>query len=124
MFEGVNWLAVGLGFVLSFGFGWFYYGPKGFYPAWSASAGIRHEKGDPMGAAFGSLIVGLALYAVFVGVMVARGMTGALILGIVTFIVMGYSNNAFKKLGATSRTIDAGSWAASGVLMLLAQGLL
>jgi hypothetical protein len=42
----------------------------------------------------------------------------------VTFIVMGYSNNAFKKLGATSRAIDAGSWAASGVLMLLAQALL
>jgi hypothetical protein len=77
-----------------------------------------------MGAAFGSLTLGLILYAVFVGVMVARGMTGPLILGIVTFIVMGYSNNAFKKLGATSRAIDAGSWAASGVLMLLAQALL
>ena len=77
-----------------------------------------------MGAAFGSLTLGLILYAVFVGVMVARGMTGPLILGILTFIVMGYSNNAFKKLGATSRTIDAGSWAASGVLMLLAQWVL
>ena len=105
MFEGVNWLAVGVGFVASFGFGWFYYGPKGFYPAWSASAGVKHQQGDPMGAAFGSLTLGL-------------------ILGIVTFIVMGYSNNAFKKLGATSRAIDAGSWAASGVLMLLVQALL
>ncbi|NEY89852.1 DUF1761 family protein [Tabrizicola oligotrophica] len=124
MFEGVNWLAVGLGFVLSFGFGWFYYGPKGFYPAWSASAGVRHQPGDPMGAAFGSLVVGLVLYSVFVGVMVARGMTGPLILGVIAFIVMGYSNNAFKKLGPASRAIDAGSWAASGVLMLLAQGLL
>lgn len=124
MFEGVNWLAVGVGFALSFGFGWFYYGPKGFYPAWSTSAGVRHQPGDPMGAAFGSLVVGLVLYSVFVGVMVARGMTGPLILGIIAFIVLGYSNNAFKKLGAASRAIDAGSWAASGVLMLLAQGLL
>jgi hypothetical protein len=124
MFEGVNWLAVGVGFVASFGFGWFYYGPKGFYPAWSASVGVKHQQGDQMGAAFGSLTLGLILYAVFVGVMVARGMTGPLILGIVTFIVMGYSNNAFKKLGATSRAIDAGSWAASGVLMLLVQALL
>ena len=33
-------------------------------------------------------------------------------------------NYAFKKLGATSRAIDAGSWAASGVLMLLVQALL
>lgn len=124
MFEGVNWLAVGLGFVASFGFGWFYYGPKGFYPAWSASAKVTHQQGDPMGAAFGSLVAGLVLYSVFVGVMVARGMTGPLMLGIIAFVVMGYSNNAFKKLGATSRAIDAGSWAASGALMLLAQGLL
>jgi hypothetical protein len=124
MFAGVDWLAVVAGFVLAFGVGWFWYSPKGFYPAWSASSGVRHQPGDPMGAAFGSLILGLVLYSVFVGVMVARGMTGPLILGIVAFIVMGYSNSAFKKLGAVSRSIDAGSWAASGLLMLLAQGLI
>ena len=37
---------------------------------------------------------------------------------------MAYSNNAFKKLGGVSRAIDAGSWALSGVLMLLAQWVL
>lgn len=124
MFAGVDWPAVVAGFVLAFGVGWFWYSPKGFYPAWSASSGVRHAPGDPMGAAFGSLTVGLALYSVFVGVMVARGMTGPLILGILAFIVMGYSNSAFKKLGATSRSIDAGSWAASGALMMLAQWLI
>ncbi len=124
MFEGVNWLAVALGFMAAFGFGWFYYGPKGFYPAWSASAGVQHGPGDPMGAAFGSLVAGLILYAVFVGVMVAKGMTGPLVLGILAFIVMGYSNNAFKKLGGVSRAIDAGSWAASGGLMLLVHELI
>jgi hypothetical protein len=85
---------------------------------------VTHKEGDPMLAPFGSLVLGLILYAVFVGVMVARGMTGPLILGIVAFIVMAYANNAFKKLGATSRAIDAGSWAASGILMLLAQWVL
>ena len=124
MFEGVNWAAVALGAVLSFVVGWYWYSPRGFYPAWSASAGVRHERGDPMGAAFGSLVVGLVLYAVFVGVMVARGMVGPLLLGIAAFIVMGYSNNAFKKLGAVSRSVDAGSWAVSGALMLLAQWVL
>jgi hypothetical protein len=39
----------------------------------------------------------------------------------VAFIVIGYSNSAFKKLGLVSRAIDAGSWALSGVLMLPAQ---
>jgi hypothetical protein len=124
MFEGVNWLAVGLGAIASFMLGWFWYSPKGFYPVWSASAKVSHDKGDPMGAAFGSLVLGLLLYATFVGVMMARGLLGPLLLGILAFVIMGYSNNAFKKLGAASRTVDAGSWAASGVLMILAQLLL
>ncbi len=124
MFDGVNWLGVGLGALLSFVAGWFYYSPKGFYPAWSASAGVQHKPGDPMGAAFGSLVVGLILYAVFVGVMMARGQCGPLVLGILAFIIMAYSNNAFKKLGAVSRTVDAGSWALSGGLMIGAQWLL
>jgi hypothetical protein len=123
MFADVNWLAVGLGFIAAFGFGWFYYGPKGLYAAWSASAGVQHSPGDPMGAAFGSLVLGLMLYSIFVGVMVAKGLVGPVCLGILAFVVMGYSNNAFKKLGAISRAIDAGSWAASGGLMLLAHSL-
>lgn len=123
MFAGVNWLGVGLGFVAAFMLGWLYYSPKGFYPIWSQSAGVRHEPGDPMGASFGSLVLGLLLYAVFVGVMMARGQLGPLVLGILAFIVMGYSNNAFKKLGAVSRSVDAGSWALSGAVMILAQWL-
>lgn len=124
MFDDVNWIAVIVGFVASFGAGWWYYGPKGFYPVWSKSAGISHSQGDPMGASFGSLVVGLILYSTFVGVMDARGQTGPLLLGILAFIIMGYSNSAFKKLGAISRAIDVGSWALSGALMLLAQWVL
>ncbi len=121
MFEGINWLGVAVGAVASFVAGWWYYSARGFYKPWSESAGITMERGDPMGASFGSLVVGLILYSTWVGAMVARGLTGLCVLGIVVFIVMGYSNNAFKKLGAVSRSIDAGSWALSGALMLLAQ---
>ena len=124
LFADVSWIGVLVGAVLAFGVGWFWYSPKGFYPAWSASAGVQHQPGDPMGAAFGSLIVGLLLYSTFVGVMMARGQCGPLVLGIVAFIIMGYSNNAFKKLGAVSRSVDAGSWAVSGALMILVQWIL
>ena len=121
MFAGIDWLGVAIGAVASFVVGWWYYSAKGFYKPWSESAGITMERGDPMGASFGSLVVGLVLYSVWVGAMVAQGLTGLCVLGIVVFIVMGYSNNAFKKLGAVSRAIDAVSWALSGVLMLAAQ---
>ena len=121
MLEGMDWLAVVIGAVASFVAGWWYYSAKGFYKPWSKSAGITMERGDPMGASFGALVVGLILYSTWVGAMVAQGKTGLCVLGITVFIVMGYSNNAFKKLGGVSRAIDAGSWALSGVLMLLAQ---
>ena len=121
MLEGMDWLAVVIGAVASFVAGWWYYSAKGFYKPWSKSAGITMERGDPMWASFGALVVGLILYSTWVGAMVAQGKTGLCVLGITVFIVMGYSNNAFKKLGGVSRAIDAGSWALSGVLMLLAQ---
>ena len=121
MLAGIDWLGVAIGAVVSFVVGWLYYSDKGFYRIWSQSAGITMERGDPMGASFGALVVGLVLYAVWVGAMVAHGLVGLCVLGIVVFIVMGYSNNAFKKLGAVSRNVDAGSWALSGAIMLLAQ---
>ena len=124
LFTGVNWLATIVGAVAAFLVGWLWYSPRGFYPAWSKSAGVRHDKGDPMGASFGSLVVGLLLYALFVGVMWARGQCGPLALGILAFIILGYSGNTFKKLGGVSRAVDAGSWAVSGLLMVLAQWIL
>ncbi len=73
MFEGINWLGVAVGAVASFVAGWWYYSARGFYKPWSESAGITMERGDPMGASFGSLVVGLILYSTWVGAMVARG---------------------------------------------------
>ena len=46
MFEGVDWLGVVVGVVAAFAAGWFWYSPKGFYPAWSASAKVQHAPGD------------------------------------------------------------------------------
>lgn len=124
IFDGISWLAVIVGFLASFGVGWFWYSPKGFYLGWSEATGVRHAPGDKMAAAFGSLVVGLLLLSLFVSVMMTRGQTGPLILGVVAFVIMGYSNNAFKKHKAYGRTVDAGSWLASSMLMIIANWLI
>ena len=123
LFAGVSWMAVVLGAIAAFVAGWFWYSPKGFYPGWSEATGVQHDKGDAMGAAFGSLVVGLILLSLFVSVMMARGLCGPLVLGILAFTVMGYSNNAFKKHKSYGRTVDAGSWLVSSGLMILANWL-
>lgn len=53
-----------------------------------------------------------------------RGQAGPLISGILALIVTAWSNNAFRKLNPVCRLVDAGSRAASGLLMLIAQWLL
>lgn len=63
VFDDVNWPAVGLGAFASFILGWFWCAPNGFYPLWSASAKVRYEKGDPMGAGDGPLVLGLLPHA-------------------------------------------------------------
>ena len=121
MFAGGEGLGVGLGAVAAFVLGWLWYSPKMFYKSWTEAAGISHLPEYKMGAAFGSLV--LILYVVFVGVMLAHGMIGPPPLAIGTFIEMAYSNSAFNKLGNVARRVEAGSWAASGVLMVVAQWL-
>ncbi len=121
LFAGVNWLAVLVGVIASFVAGWIWYSPKGFYTGWSAAARVTHDRSEPMAVTFGSLVLGLVLLGLFVGVMMARGQLGPLLLGIAAYVVMGYSNNAFKKLGPFARNVDAGSWLLSAALMIGAQ---
>jgi hypothetical protein len=108
-------LGICLDAVAAFVLGWLWYSPKIFYKIWTQAAGISHSPEDKMGVAFGLLVLGLILHAVFVGEMLAHGMVGPLLLAIGTLIVMAYSNSAFKKLGNAARLVDAGSWAADDV---------
>ncbi len=80
--------------------------------------------GVRLGAAFGRLVVGLILPAVFAGRMMARGQTGPPIFGPFSLGATGHSNNAFQKPGAVSRTVDAGSRTLSGVRMIGARWVL
>jgi hypothetical protein len=63
MFEVMDWLGVVVGAVASFVAGWYFCGA------------------DPMGASFGSLMIGLILCSTWVGAMVAHGLTGLRVLG-------------------------------------------
>jgi hypothetical protein len=78
-FDGVNWLAVLVAFVVSFAFGWWYYSPQGFFNPWKKAAGITSEQMENanMGAAFGGTIAANVLGVILLAVlMVGLDVTG------------------------------------------------
>ncbi len=89
-FDGFPWLGVGIAFVATFVFGWFWYSPKGFYKPWQRAIGFTDDqmKRANMGFAFGGTVVGnllglfvLAMLLVGLGVDTwgAAAITGAVV---------------------------------------------
>ena len=78
-FEGVNWLAVLIAFVVTFVISWVWYSDRGFFPVWKKAQGITSEQmeGAPMGVSFGGAILGNLLGIVLLAVLMAGlGVTG------------------------------------------------
>ena len=62
-FGAVTWWAVGVAFVATFAFGWFYYSPRGLFPLWARLGKVSDEdvKNSNMAIAFGGTALGNAL---------------------------------------------------------------
>ena len=58
-FEGINWLAVAVAFVVSFAFGWWYYSSAGVWKVWKRAANVTDEavENANVGVAFGGTIL-------------------------------------------------------------------
>ena len=78
-FEGVNWIAVLIAFVVTFVINWFWYSDRGFFKPWKTAGGITSEQmeGANMGVSFGGAVVGNLLGIVLLAVLMAGlGVTG------------------------------------------------
>ncbi len=75
----VNWMAVAFAFLLTFGLGWFWYSPQGFFTPWKRATGITDQqmREADMGMAFAGTatanLLGVILLAVL---MVAADVSG------------------------------------------------
>jgi hypothetical protein len=89
----INWWAVVVAFVLSFGLGWFWYSPQGFFGPWKRAAGITDEqmREADMGIAFGGTAAANLLGVILLAVLMAaadvsgwwQGLAFGAILGLV-----------------------------------------
>jgi Protein of unknown function (DUF1761) len=123
--NGVSWLAVVAGAILSFLLGYFWYSPMLFGPKWAEGSGVKLNTADKMPVlAMATQGLGLLLMSWFVGVTANSNALLTVILATVAFTVLQFSGNAFSGKSNYARIVDAGYWIACLVIMIIVQGLL
>ncbi|MCK4861348.1 MAG: DUF1761 domain-containing protein [Rhodobacteraceae bacterium] len=121
---GVNWLAVIVGFVVSFGLGWVWFSPKLFGKKWAEGNGLDPNGPDKMPmTAMVSQVVGTFLLAWVVGVTAKNDALLTILLITVTIVVLNGASSFFLNKNAYVRHTDAGFTVAMVVIMIICQGI-
>ena len=121
---GVNWLAVIVGFVVSFGLGWVWFSPKLFGKKWAEGNGLDPNGPDKMPmTAMVSQVVGTFLLAWVVGVTAKNDALLTILLITVTIVVLNGASSFFLNKNAYVRRTDAGFTVAMVVIMIICQGI-
>jgi hypothetical protein len=120
----VNWLAVIVGFVLSFALGWLWYSPKLFGTKWAEGVGVK--LGDAQKMPVQAMIlqaIGTFLLSWLVGVTAANNALLTIILVAVTFMVLVDAGGHFTGKSTYARLTEIGFIAAMVALMIVVQGI-
>ena len=122
--SNVSWLAVIIGFILSFLLGWLWYGPKAFGPKWAEGIGVKlgDASNMPM-AAMGTQALGTFLLSWLVGVTAAHNMLATMILATLTLMVIMAGGGLFGKKSNYAIATETGFVAAMVVIMVIVQAV-
>lgn len=115
----VNWLAVGIGTVLSFMLGWLWYSPKVLGKKWAEGSGIELTDSSAMPVTpliFQLLATFLLAWLIAITATHEALLTAILILLTVACFVA--TNSMFVKKSTTAITIEVGFVLAMGVVMI------
>jgi hypothetical protein len=123
--EGVNWLAVVVGTVLSFILGWLWYSPLLFVKKWMEGSNIKPNPEAKMPVApLVVQLIGTFLLAWLVGITAAHNALATIILIVAAIIVLIVANGLFGSKSNYAIAIEAGFVAAMVVVMIAVQGIL
>ncbi len=124
LMEGVNWLGVIVGTVVSFLAGWLWYSPKLFGTKWAEGSRVQLGNANemPVGAMIAQ-VVGLFLMSWLVGVTMANNAVWTAILATLAFAILAYSGSMFSQKTAYARVVDFGYWIVALVIMVICQSL-
>jgi Protein of unknown function (DUF1761) len=123
--NNVNWLAVAVGFVLSFLLGWLWYGPKLFGTKWAEGVGAKPGNASSMPMAPMILqAIGTFLLAWLVGVTAGNNALATIILVAITYMAMQAASGKFTGKSSYAIGTEVGYTAAMVVVMIAVQGIL
>ncbi len=121
----VNWIAVGIGAVLSYLLGWFWYSPKLFGTNWAEGVGV--SLGDASEMPVAAMLVqalGTVSLAWIVGVTAANNALLTLCLIVVTIILLMAAGGLYAKKSTYAILVEVGFVAAMTVIMVVCQAIL
>lgn len=120
----INWLAIIVGFVVSFVLGWFWYSPKLFGQKWADGVGVKLTDSSqvPVVAMIAQAIATFFL-AWLVGITAAKEQLLTIILVILTLAIFIFSNGKYVKKSTTALMIECGYILVMGVIMIICQGI-
>lgn len=120
----VNWLAIIVGFVVSFGLGSVWFSPRMFGKKWAEGVGIDPEgpKKPPV-AAMSAQLVGTFLLSWVVGVTASNDALLTILLITLTIVVLSGANGFFIGKNAFVRHTEGGYTVAMVVIMIICQGI-
>lgn len=123
----VNWIAVIVGFVLSFLLGWLWYGPRLFGTKWAEGVGVKLPEGGgntmPAAAPMVLQSAGTFLLSWLVGITAANNALATIILIAITFIVLQAASGHFTSKSRYAILTECGFVAAMVVIMIAVQGV-
>ena len=124
LIDGVNWIAVVVGFVLAFLLGWAWFGPKMFGVKWAEGVGVKMGDGSQMpAAAMGLQALGTLLLSWLVGITAVHSALWTIILVAVTIMALMAAGGKFTKKSDYAIYTETGFVAAMVVLMIVVEGI-
>lgn len=120
----VNWLAVIVGFVVSFLVGWAWYSPKLFGEKWAEGVGLDLQKASKMSVpAMIFQALGTFLLAWVVGVTAKNDALLTIVLVAVTFAVLMMAGGYFSQKSAYARHTESSFVLVMVAIMIICQGI-
>lgn len=124
LITGVNWIAVIVGFVVSFLVGWLWFSPKLFGTKWAEGVGI--DMNDAAGTsmpALGFQAAGTFLLAWVVGVTAKNDALLTILLITATIVFLMTAGGFFSQKSAYARHAEAGFVVVMVAIMIVCQGI-